>query len=341
MLLLARPGDSDVKHRKLGQGLEVSALGFGCMGLSYAYGPATGTAEGVALLRGAHERGVTFFDTAEIYGPWINEELVGEALRPIRDGVVIATKFGFRVDPVTGERLEGMNSRPEHIRAATEGSLKRLGIETIDLLYQHRVDPAVPMEEVAGTVRDLIAEGKVRHFGLSEANAEDIRRAHAVQPVAAVQSEYSLWSRDVEPTVIPACAELGIGFVPYSPLGRGFLTGSITAADALAPDDFRRHLPRFQEESFQANLALVERIREIGAEKGATPAQIALAWLLARAPWIVPIPGTTKLARVEENLAAADIVLSVEDERRIAAALEEIEVLGDRYPAAMATSLRR
>jgi aryl-alcohol dehydrogenase-like predicted oxidoreductase len=223
----------------------------------------------------------------------------------------------------------------------TEASLKRLGIETIDLLYQHRVDPAVPMEDVAGAVRDLIAEGKVRHFGLSEANAEDIRRAHAVQPVAAVQSEYSLWSRDVEPTVIPTCAELGIGFVPYSPLGRGFLTGTITATDVLAEDDFRRHLPRFQEDSLKANLGLVERIKGIAAEKGATPAQIALAWLLARAPWIVPIPGTTKLSRVEENAAAADIALTADDEARIAAALAEIEVLGDRYPAAMATSLRR
>ncbi|MGN6358629.1 MAG: aldo/keto reductase [Novosphingobium sp.] len=330
-----------MKHRKLGQGLEVSALGFGCMGLSYAYGPATGTAEGVALLRGAHELGVTFFDTAEIYGPWINEDLVGEALRPIRDEVVIATKFGFRVNQQTGERLDGMDSRPEQIRAVTEASLKRLGIETIDLLYQHRVDPAVPMEDVAGTVRDLIAEGKVRYFGLSEANAQDIRRAHAVQPLAAVQSEYSLWSRDVEPTVIPTCEELGIGFVPYSPLGRGFLTGTITAADVLGQDDFRRHLPRFQEDRLKANLGLVERIRGIAAEKGATLAQIALAWLLARAPWIVPIPGTTKLSRVEENLAAADIELSAEDEPRIAAALTEIEVLGDRYPAALATSLRR
>lgn len=341
MLTRVSSGDSHVKHRKLGQGLDVSVLGFGCMGLSYAYGPAIGRAEGVALLRGAHELGVTFFDTAEIYGPWINEELVGEALRPIRGEVVIATKFGFRVNQQTGERYDGMDSRPEHIRAVTEASLKRLGIDTIDLLYQHRVDPAVPMEEVAGTVRDLIAEGKVRHFGLSEANADDIRRAHAVQPVAAVQSEYSLWSRDVEPTVIPTCAELGIGFVPYSPLGRGFLTGSITAADMLPKDDFRRHLPRFQEDTIAANLGLVERIRQIAAEKEATPAQIALAWLLARAPWIVPIPGTTKLSRVKENNGAADIVLGPQDEAGIAAALAEIEVLGDRYPAAMASSLRR
>jgi pyridoxine 4-dehydrogenase len=311
------------------------------MGLSYAYGDPIGEADGVALLRGAHERGVNLFDTAEIYGPWINEELVGRALAPVRDEVVIATKFGFRVNQETGERLDGMDSRPEYIRQVTEASLKRLGIETIDLLYQHRVDPAVPMEDVAGAVRDLIAEGKVRHFGLSEANAEDIRRAHAVQPVAAVQSEYSLWSRDVEPTVIPTCAELGIGFVPYSPLGRGFLTGTITATDVLAEDDFRRHLPRFQEDSLKANLGLVERIKGIAAEKGATPAQIALAWLLARAPWIVPIPGTTKLSRVEENAAAADIALTADDEARIAAALAEIEVLGDRYPAAMATSLRR
>ena len=330
-----------MEKRKLGDGLEVSALGFGCMGLSYAYGPGTGMAEGVALLRAAHERGVTFFDTAEIYGPFINEELVGAALRPVRDRVVIATKFGFRVDPQTGERLDGLDSRPEHVRQVTEASLKRLGIETIDLLYQHRVDPEVPMEEVAGAVRDLIAEGKVRHFGLSEANADDIRRAHSVQPVAAVQSEYSLWSRDVEPSVLPACEELGIGFVPYSPLGRGFLTGTITATDALAADDFRRHLPRFQDASLKANLALVGRIAEIAEEKGVTPAQIALAWLLARAPWIVPIPGTTKLSRLEENLAAANLQLSGDDQKRIAAALADSEVLGDRYPAALATTLRR
>lgn len=330
-----------MQQRQLGQGLEVSAIGFGCMGLSYAYGDPIGEADGVALLRGAHDLGVTFFDTAEIYGPWINEELVGRALAPIRDEVVIATKFGFRVNQETGERLDGMDSRPEQIRAVSEASLKRLGIETIDLLYQHRVDPAVPMEEVAGTVRDLIAEGKVRHFGLSEANAEDIRRAHAVQPVTAVQSEYSLWSRDVEPSVIPTCEELGVGFVPYSPLGRGFLTGTIAGQGDLAQDDFRKLLPRFQDEAIAANRVLVERIGQIAAEKGATPAQIALAWVLSRAPWIVPIPGTTKLARVEENLAAADIVLTADDHARIDTVLGEVEVIGDRYAAAMATSLRR
>lgn len=330
-----------MQKRQLGQGLEVSAIGFGCMGLSYAYGDPIGEADGVVLLRGAHELGVTFFDTAEIYGPWINEELVGRALAPIRDEVVIATKFGFHVNQDTGERLDGMDSRPQQIRAVTEASLKRLGVEMIDLLYQHRVDPAVPMEDVAGTVRDLIAEGKVRHFGLSEANADDIRRAHAVQPVAAVQSEYSLWSREVELKVIPACKELGIGFVPYSPLGRGFLTGTIAGQGDLAQDDFRKLLPRFQDDAIAANRALVERIGEIAAEKGATLAQIALAWVLSRAPWIVPIPGTTKLSRVEENLGAADIMLTTDDDARIDTVLGEVEVIGDRYAAAMATSLRR
>lgn len=330
-----------MEQRKLGQGLEVSALGFGCMGLSYAYGPPIEKAAGIALLRGAHERGVNFFDTAEIYGPFINEELVGEALAPVRDSVVIATKFGFDIDPVTGERRDGLNSRPEHIREVAEASLRRLGIETIDLLYQHRVDPAVPMEDVAGTVRDLIAEGKVRYFGLSEPNAEDIRRAHAVQPVAAVQSEYSLWVRDPEAQILPTLEELGIGFVPYSPLGRGFLTGTITAADAISDDDFRKNLPRFQEDALQANLALVDRIKAIARGKDATPAQIALAWLLSRAPWIVPIPGTTKLSRVDENLAATRITLAAADLAAIEAALNDIEVLGDRYPAAMAGTLRR
>lgn len=329
-----------MEQRKLGQGLEVSALGFGCMGLSYAYGPPIEKAAGVALLRGAYERGVNFFDTAEIYGPFINEELVGEALAPVRDSVVIATKFGFDVDPITGERRGGLNSRPEHIREVTEASLLRLGIETIDLLYQHRVDPAVPMEDVAGTVRDLIAEGKVRHFGLSEPNADDIRRAHAVQPVAAVQSEYSLWVRGPEAQILPTLEELGIGFVPYSPLGRGFLTGTIRAADAIPDDDFRKNLPRFQEDALNANLALVDRIKAIAHGKGATPAQIALAWLLSRAPWIVPIPGTTKLSRVEENLAATQVTLTAADLAGIEAALGDVEVLGERYPAALAGTLR-
>lgn len=330
-----------MEQRKLGQGLEVSALGFGCMGLSYAYGPAIEKAAGIALLRGAHERGVDFFDTAEVYGPFVNEELVGEALAPVRDSVVIATKFGFNVDPATGERRDGLNSRPDHIREVTEASLRRLGIETIDLLYQHRVDPAVPMEDVAGAVRDLIAEGKVRYFGLSEPNADDIRRAHAVQPVAAVQSEYSLWVREPEAAILPTLGELGIGFVPYSPLGRGFLTGTITAAAAIPDDDFRKTLPRFQEDTLQANLALVERIRTIAEGKGATPAQIALAWLLSRGPWIVPIPGTTKLSRVDENLAALQVTLSGDELAAIAAALDDIEVLGDRYPTAGVGMLRR
>lgn len=329
-----------MKKRQLGQGLEVSALGLGCMGLSFAYGRVEKD-EGVALVRAAVERGVTFFDTAEIYGPFVNEELVGEALAPFRDRVVIATKFGFNVDQQSGERLDGLNSRPEQIRTVTEASLRRLGVETIDLLYQHRVDPAVPMEDVAGTVRDLIAEGKVKHFGLSEANAQDIRRAHAVQPVTALQSEYSLWAREPEAEILPLLEELGIGFVPYSPLGRGFLTGTITDAAKIAADDFRKHLPRFQEDTLEANLALVERIKAIAASKGATPAQVALAWLLVQRPWIVPIPGTSKISRLDENLGALELVLSPSDLQAIGKALDEVEIVGARYPAQLAGTLRR
>ena len=329
-----------MKKRQLGQGLEVSALGLGCMGLSFAYGRVEKD-EGVALVRAAVERGVTFFDTAEIYGPFVNEELVGEALAPFRERVVIATKFGFNVDQQSGERLDGLNSRPEQIRTVTEASLRRLGVETIDLLYQHRVDPAVPMEDVAGTVRDLIAEGKVKHFGLSEANAQDIRRAHAVQPVTALQSEYSLWAREPEAEILPLLEELGIGFVPYSPLGRGFLTGTITDAAKIAADDFRKHLPRFQEDTLEANLALVERIKAIAASKGATPAQVALAWLLVQRPWIVPIPGTSKISRLDENLGALELVLSPSDLQAIGKALDEVEIVGARYPAQLAGTLRR
>ena len=327
-----------VEQRKLGQGLEVSAIGLGCMGLSFAYGKSLERAEGVALIRAAHERGVTFFDTAEVYGPFDNEELLGEALAPIRDQVVIATKFGFKI----GQKGPmGVDSRPEHIREVCEASLKRLNVETIDLLYQHRVDPEVPMEDVAGTVRELIAEGKVRHFGLSEAGVEDIRRAHAVQPVTALQSEYSLWERGVEAAILPLLEELGIGFVPYSPLGRGFLTGAITSKDMFAPDDFRQNLPRFQDEAMAANLQLVERIKAVAAEKGATPAQIALAWLLAHKPWIAPIPGTTKVARLEENLGAVNVKLSAADLAGIEAALKDIEIVGERYPPALAAAVRK
>jgi aryl-alcohol dehydrogenase-like predicted oxidoreductase len=330
-----------VEQRKLGDGLEVSAIGLGCMGLSFAYGAALEKREGIALIRAAHERGVNFFDTAEVYGPFVNEELVGEALAPVRDEVVIATKFGFQIDPVTGKQQPGLDSRPEHIRAVTEASLKRLGIETIDLLYQHRVDPAVPIEDVAGTVRDLVQEGKVRHFGLSEAGADDVRRAHAVHPVAALQSEYSLWWREPEAEILPMLEELGIGFVPFSPLGRGFLTGTITDAAGFAGSDFRKNLPRFQEDSLKANLALVERIKRIAAAKAATPAQIALAWLLVQKPWIVPIPGTTKVARLDENLGSANIALDAADLTEIEAALADIEIVGERYPPALAAAVRK
>lgn len=330
-----------MEQRTLGDGLTVSALGLGCMGLSFAYGKRLEEAEGIRLIQAAVERGVTFFDTAEVYGPWVNEELVGKALAPVRDQVVIATKFGFAIDQASGKQGKGFDSRPEQIRAVVEGSLRRLGVEVIDLLYQHRVDPSVPIEDVAGTVSELIAAGKVRHFGLSEAPAEIIRRAHAVHPVAAVQSEYSLWWREPEAEVLPTLAELGIGFVPYSPLGRGFLTGTITAASDIGADDFRSNLPRFQEENLKANLALVERIKAIAAQKGRTPAQIALAWLLAQDDSIVPIPGTTRTDRLNENLGALEVKLDVADLAEIDAALKGIEILGERYPAQMAAAPRK
>jgi len=322
-----------MKIRTLGNSqLEVSALGFGCMGLNFAYGKAVEKQDAIALLRQVVEAGVTFFDTAEAYGPFTNEELVGEALAPFRDRVVIATKFGFR----NGDSKTGMDSRPERIRAVAEASLKRLGTDRIDLFYQHRVDPDVPMEDVAGTVKDLITEGKVRHFGLSEAGVQSVRRAHAVQPVAALQSEYSLWWREPEQEVLPTCEELGIGFVPFSPLGKGFLTGKIDASTSFAKDDFRNIVPRFSPEARKANQALVDRLGRIAAGKQATPAQVALAWLLAQKPWIVPIPGTTKLHRLKENVGAADIELNADDLRQIQDALVQIQVQGDRYPAHLA-----
>jgi len=295
-----------MQKRKLGNsGLEVSALGLGCMGMSSAYGPAADKQEMIALIRVAVERGITFFDTAEAYGPFVNEELVGEALAPVRDQVVIATKFGFDINPVTGARTGGVNSKPEHIKQVADACLKRLKVDAIDLFYQHRVDPNVPIEDVAGTVKELIQAGKVKHFGLSEAAAGTIRRAHAVQPVTAVQSEYSLWTRDPEAEVLPTLEELGIGFVPFSPLGAGFLTGKITENTTFDPSDFRNISPRFAPEARKANLALVDLLNEVAAQKRATPAQIALAWLLAQQSWIVPIPGTTKLSRVKENIGAA------------------------------------
>jgi len=327
-----------MQKRILGRsGLEVSAIGLGCMGLSYAYGPAPERTDAIRLLRGAFERGVTFFDTAEAYGPFANEDLLGEALAPVRDQVVIATKFGF----AGGVPSDGMDSRPENIRAVTEAALKRLRTDRIDLLYQHRVDPNVPIEEVAGTVAALIAEGKVKHFGMSEAGVDTIRRAHAVQPVAALQSEYSLWWREPEREILPALEELGIGFVPFSPLGRGFLTGAITADTQLASDDFRNRIPRFAAEARAANQALVDRIGEIAAAKQATPAQIAIAWLLAQKPWVVPIPGTTKLHRLEENIGGAEIALTIDELREIGAALDAIPVAGDRYPANLQAAVNR
>jgi aryl-alcohol dehydrogenase-like predicted oxidoreductase len=318
-----------MQTRTLGDGLQVSALGLGCMGLSFGLGPATDTADAITLIRAAVEKGVTFFDTAECYGPFVNETVVGEALEPFRDRVVIATKFGF----LGGRVADGLDSRPENIRAVAEASLKRLRTDRIDLFYQHRVDPNVPIEDVAGTVRDLIAEGKVAHFGLSEAGVATIRRAHAVQPVAALQSEYSLWWREPEAEILPTLEELGIGFVPFSPLGKGFLTGAITADTVFDPSDFRNSVPRFAEEARRANQALVDLIGQIAADKGATPAQIALAWLLAQKPWITPIPGTTKLHRLDENLGGADVVLGDEDLRTIRAAVEAIPVEGARYSA--------
>lgn len=319
-----------MQKRTLGwQGLEVSAIGLGCMGMSTNYGPAPDKQAMIALIHAAVERGVTFFDTAETYGPFTNEELVGEALKPFRDQVVIATKFGFNIGP-NGERLEGLNSRPEHIKQVAESSLKRLKTEVIDLLYQHRVDPGVPIEEVAGTVRDLIQEGKVKYFGLSEASAQTIRRAHTVQPVTAVQSEYSLWARDPEADVLPTCDELGIGFVPWSPLGQGFLTGKVDTTMTFERSDVRSWFPRFSEENRKANQLIVDLLGEIAARKQATPAQIALAWLLAQKPWIVPIPGTRKLERLEENLGAASVELTSDDLFEIDAAASQIEIHGDR-----------
>jgi aryl-alcohol dehydrogenase-like predicted oxidoreductase len=321
-----------MQKRKLGSSnLEVSAIGLGCMGLSFGYGPATDKQQAVALIRSAVERGVTFFDTAEVYGPFTNEEVVGEALAPFHGKVVIATKFGFGIDPNTGKQ-QGLNSRPEHIRQVAEASLKRLKIDAIDLFYQHRVDPAVPIEDVAGAVKRLIGEGKVRHFGLSEAGANTIRRAHAVQPVTALQSEYSLWWREPEANVMPTLEELGIGFVPFSPLGKGFLTGAIDEITTFDSNDFRNVVPRFAAEARKANQGLVDRLHELAARKKATPAQIALAWLLAQKPWIVPIPGTTKLHRLEENVAAADVTLTSEDLRDIERAILKVQVQGARYP---------
>jgi aryl-alcohol dehydrogenase-like predicted oxidoreductase len=319
-----------VQKRSLGRsGLEVSALGFGCMGLTFGYGPAQEKGAAIALLRDAFESGVTFFDTAEAYGPFANEELVGEALQPMRDQVVIATKFGFR----NGKPGEGLDSRPERIREVADAALTRLRTDRIDLFYQHRVDPNVPVEDVAGAVKDLIAQGKVRHFGMSEAGVESLRRAHAVLPVTALQSEYSMWWREPEAEVLPACEELGIGFVPFSPLGKGFLTGAIDASTTFDATDFRNVVPRFTAENRQANQALVERIGAIAEAKKATPAQIALAWLLTRKPWIVPIPGTTKPHRLKENLGGAAVTLTTEDLRQIGEALDAIRVQGDRYPA--------
>src|SRR6184192_2795635 len=321
-----------MQKRKLGKSnLEVSALGLGCMGLSFGYGPAVEKKEGISLIRAAVERGVTFFDTAEIYGPFTNEDLVGEALAPFRDQVAIATKFGFKIDPATGKQA-GLDSRPVHIKEVAEASLKRLRTGVIDLFYQYRVDPDVPIEDVAGAVKDLIKQGKVKHFGLSEAGAKTIRRAHAVQAVAALQSEYSLWWKRPEEEVLPALEELGIGFVPYSPLGKGFLTGKINENTAFDSSDFRNTLPRFTPEARKANQAMVDLLGQIAAPKKATPAQVALAWLLAQKPWIVPIPGTTKLARLEENIGAAAIELTPDDLRGIENAASQITVQGARYP---------
>jgi aryl-alcohol dehydrogenase-like predicted oxidoreductase len=320
-----------MQKRKLGKsGLEVSALGFGCMGLNFGFGPPTDKREAIALIRLAVERGVTLFDTAEVYGPYTNEEVVGEALAPFRAQVTIATKFGFKPDDSGG--WTGLDSRPEHIRDVVEASLKRLNVDTIDLLYQHRVDPDVPIEDVAGTVKQLIEAGKVKHFGLSEAGAQTIRRAHAVQRVTALQSEYSIWWREPEKEILPTLEELGIGFVPFSPLGKGFLAGKIDEHTTFAKSDFRNIVPRFAPEARKANQAMVALLTRVATEKGATPAQIALAWLLAQKPWIVPIPGTTKAARLVENLGAAAVALSAEDLRSIAAAAAKITVQGARYP---------
>jgi aryl-alcohol dehydrogenase-like predicted oxidoreductase len=327
-----------MQKRILGKnGLEVSALGFGCMGLNFSYGHSLTKEDGIALARQAVDRGVTFFDTAEVYGPYTNEEMVGEALRPVRDQVVIATKFGFNIQD---GKMAGLDSRPEQIRKVADASLKRLGVDVIDLVYQHRVDTNVPIEDVAGTVKELITEGKVKHFGLSEPGVATVRRAHAVQPVTALQNEYSLWTRGPETNgILEACEELGIGFVPYSPLGKGFLTGAMGKDTKLAANDFRAALPRFTPEALEKNQALVDLLKRIAADKGATPAQIALGWLLAKKPWIVPIPGTTKLHRLEENLGAADVTLTSADLEKIEQAAADIQIEGERYtPALMATT---
>ena len=327
-----------MKKRELGKsGLEVSALGLGCMGLSFGYGPAADKQDAIKLIRAAYDKGVTFFDSAEAYGPYTNEELLGEALEPFRKDVVIATKFGFK----EGKTALGTDSRPENIRSMTEAALKRLRTDVIDLLYQHRVDPNVPIEDVAGTVKDLIKEGKVKHFGLSEAGAETIRKAHAVQPVTALQSEYSLWWREPEKEIIPTLEELGIGFVAFSPLGKGFLTGKIDEKTEFDENDFRNVVPRFSEESRKANQGLVDLLGKIAEEKNVTSAQIALAWLLAQKPWIVPIPGTTKLQRLEENIGAANITLSAGDLKEIKEAVAEIEIVGARYPEQMQKMVNR
>ncbi len=327
-----------MKKRKLGKSnLEVSAIGLGCMGLSFGYGPATERQQAITLIRTAFDRGVTFFDTAEAYGPFLNEEVVGQAVEPFRKKVVIATKFGFQ----DGDSKKGLDSRPERIREVADAALKRLRTDVIDLFYQHRVDPKVPMEDVAGTVKELIAQGKVKHFGMSEAGVESIRRAHAVQPVAALQSEYSLWWREPEHEILPTLEELGIGFVPFSPLGKGFLTGAIDENTKFDSTDFRNIVPRFNEENRKTNQVLVNVLGEIAAKKKATSAQIAIAWLLAQKPWIVPIPGTTKLHRLEENLGAANIELSDSDLRDIAAAVSKISVQGDRYPAHLQQRVNR
>jgi aryl-alcohol dehydrogenase-like predicted oxidoreductase len=321
-----------MKKRKLGKGnLEVSAIGLGCMGMSFGYGPAGDKQEMISVIRAAVERGVTFFDTAEVYGPFTNEELVGEALAPLRDQVVIATKFGFKLDPDTGKQA-GLDSRPDHIKAVAEASLKRLKTDVIDLFYQHRVDPDVPIEDVAGAVKELIQQGKVKHFGLSEAGVQTIRRAHKVQPVAALQSEYSLWWREPEAEVIPALEELGIGFVPFSPLGKGFLTGKINEETKFDKSDFRNIVPRFKADNLKTNQALVDLLGKFAAHRKATPAQIALAWLLAQKPWVVPIPGTTKLHRLEENIGAAAVELTRDDLRELETATSKISVQGARYP---------
>jgi aryl-alcohol dehydrogenase-like predicted oxidoreductase len=326
--------ENTMQERTLGQNLEVSAIGLGCMSMTSAYGPAADKGEMIKLMRAAHDKGVNFFDTAEAYGPFANEELVGEALQPIREQVVIATKFGFDIDPVTGKRGPGTNSSPEHIKAAVEACLKRLRTDYIDLLYQHRVDPDVPIEEVAGAVKALIAEGKVKHFGLSEAAVQTIRRAHAVQPVTAVQSEYSLFWRGPEKELLPALGELGIGFVPFSPLGAGFLTGQIDENTKFDPSDFRNHVPRFSPEARKANMVLVHAVQDAAERKGVTPAQFALGWLLAQEPWIVPIPGTTKLGRLEENLGAVNVELSKSDVAQINETASKLPLEGARLPEA-------